>query len=189
MGERPLNAPTNRANRAVFLDRDGVLNRPVYRNGKSYPPESLKDFELLPRVAEACQKLKSKGFLLIVVTNQPDVGRGTQRLETVESMHLWLLQQLPLDAIEVCYDEHDSLRYKPAPGMLHAAAERLQIDLSKSFLVGDRWRDVDCGKNAGCTTFHVDHRTGEPLRSPADFTVGSLWEAATLITQPPSQSP
>ncbi len=75
------------ARAAVFLDRDGVLNRPVIRNGRPHPPASLEQFELYEDVADGCARLKAAGFLLVVITNQPDVGRGLQRRETVEAMH------------------------------------------------------------------------------------------------------
>ena len=140
--------------RAVFLDRDGVLNRPVVRNGKPYPPDTLEDFELLEGVPEALNSLSEKGFLLVVVTNQPDVARGTQSRDVVDQMHALLTQQLPIDDIRACFEEDSSSCrcYKPKPGMLIDAANELGIDLSSSYMVGDRWRDVGAGLNAGCDT-------------------------------------
>lgn len=167
--------------RAVFLDRDGVINRPRLHEGKSYPPSSVDEFELLPGVSEACVLLKNAGFLLIVITNQPDVGRGTQRKDTVEAMHALLFSLLPLDQIEVCYDERNEVLYKPAPGMIQKAAAEFGVNLELSFMVGDRWRDVDCGNRAGCRTIFIDSGLSEPLRSEPDFKVGSLLEAASLI--------
>ncbi len=167
--------------RAVFLDRDGVINRAYLHEGKSYPPKSLAEFELLPGVLEACTLLKKANFLLVVITNQPDVGRGTQDKDTVESMHQLLFSLLPLDRIEVCYDENNDFLYKPAPGMIQNSAVEFGVNLEASFMVGDRWRDVDCGKNAGCRTIFVDSGLSEPLHSEPDFKVGSLLEAASLI--------
>ena len=170
--------------RAVFVDRDGVINRSHVRNNKPYPPTRVEDFELLPGVAEACRKLKSSGFLLVLATNQPDVGRGTLARETVESMHVKMCAALPIDRVEVCYDPGQgklSECRKPAPGMLLCAARDLEIDLSQSWMVGDRWRDVDCGANAGCRTVFVDHGYDEKLRAKPDFTVQSLAEAADII--------
>lgn len=170
--------------KAVFLDRDGVINRPVVRNGKPYPPERVEDFELLPGVPEACAKLKAAGFLLVVATNQPDVGRGTMARETVEAMHAKMCAALPIDRVEVCYDpgkgEPSEFR-KPAPGMLLRAARELGIDLAKSWMVGDRWRDIDCGANAGCRTIFIDHGYDEKLRAQPHFTVRSLAGAAEII--------
>lgn len=169
---------------AIFLDRDGVLNRPVIREGRPVPPDTLAAFELLPGVAEACRLFKEACFLLVVVTNQPDVGRGTQSRTTVEAMHVKLCAWLPIDRIEVCYDSGDelsSLDRKPKPGMLLRAARELGIDLSRSYMVGDRWRDIDCGHAAGCTTIWIRSNYRESLRKPPHHTVGSLLEAAQLI--------
>ena len=170
---------------AVFLDRDGVINRALVRDGKPYPPSSLAEFEILPGVPEACAKLKQAGFLLVVATNQPDVGRGAMPKETVEALHGHLSRALPLDRIEACYhsgrsDSECDCR-KPKPGMLQRAARELRIDLPGSFMVGDRWRDIDCGHAAGCTTILVDYNYDEPLRQPPDYRVKSLREAADVI--------
>ena len=171
-------------NRAVFLDRDGVINRAVVRGGKPYPPATVEEFELLPGVEEACAILKSMGFLLVVATNQPDVGRGTQTKEDVEAMHATMRSRLPIDQVEVCYDPGQGIPSdfrKPAPGMLLRAARELRIDLPGSFMVGDRWRDIDCGAAAGCRTIFVDHGYDEELRRMPDFRVKSLREAADVI--------
>ena len=175
-------------NRAVFLDRDGVINRPLIRAGKPYPPARLDEFEILSGVREACQLLKKVGFLLVVVTNQPDVGRGTLAREAVETIHAWLLQQLPIDRVMTCF--HGGAVYgdpcecrKPRPGMLLQAAEALKIDLAKSFMIGDRWRDVDCGFNAGCQTIFVDWDYEENLKRDPDFNAHDLLDAAKLIEQ------
>jgi len=171
--------------RAVFLDRDGVLNRSILREGKPYPPTVLEDFVLLPGVPEACHRLKEAGFLLVVATNQPDVGRGTLPQSAVEAMHQQLQEWLPLDRIEVCYDpgggEPPSEFRKPRPGMLLRAARELEIDLARSFMVGDRWRDIDCGHAAGCTTVLIDYAYDEPIKTPPDYRAGSLWDAAQII--------
>ena len=173
--------------RAVFLDRDGVLNRPVVREGKPYPPASVEEFELYPEVLEACRQLKEAGFVLIVATNQPDVGRGTQRREVVEAMHDKLRAALPIDRIEVCYDAGgpgaSSEFRKPKPGMLLRAAREMSIDLARSFMVGDRWRDIDCGRAAGCVTVFIDRGYAEKLREQPHFQVGNLAEAASIMLE------
>ena len=175
-------------NRAVFLDRDGVINRPLIRAGKPYPPARLDEFEILSGVREACQLLKKVGFLLVVVTNQPDVGRGTLAREAVETIHTWMLQQLPIDRVMTCF--HGGAVYgdpcecrKPRPGMLLQAAEALKIDLAKSFMIGDRWRDIDCGFNAGCKTIFVNWDYEENLKRVPDFNAHDLLDAAKLIEQ------
>lgn len=174
--------------RAVFLDRDGVINRALVRDGKPYPPRSLEELEILPGVAEACAQLKAAGFLLIVATNQPDVGRGTLAQATLDQLHAYLRQQLPLDRIEVC--PHGGEKYgqpcdcrKPRPGMLLRAAGELGIDLTASWMVGDRWRDVDCGHAAGCRSIFIDYGYDEPLKALPDHRCASLKEAAELILQ------
>jgi D-glycero-D-manno-heptose 1,7-bisphosphate phosphatase len=179
--------------RAVFLDRDGVINRALVRNGKPYPPSSLDEFEILPGVAEACARLNAAGFLLVVATNQPDVGRGTVRQETVEALHAHMCRELPLDGVEVCYHPGQGASEcdcrKPRPGMLLRAARRLNIDLTRSFMVGDRWRDIDCGHAAGCITLLIDYVYDEPLRKPPHHRVKSLLEAADVILKLSPQSP
>jgi D-glycero-D-manno-heptose 1,7-bisphosphate phosphatase len=169
--------------RAVFLDRDGTVSRAIVRDGKPYPPATLDKLHLVDDAAEACRRLKAAGFLLILVTNQPDVGRGTQRKEVVEQMHALLLKQLPIDRIEVCYDsgEVPSEFRKPAPGMLLRAAKEMGIDLERSFMVGDRWRDIDCGHAAGCTTVFIDCGYREALRQQPDHRVKNLSAAAHII--------
>ena len=189
MGKRPVNeeertAPA-KSQRAVFLDRDGVINQPKVINGRPYPPLSIDEFILLPGVTEACAKLKQQGFLLIVATNQPDVGRGTLKLETVEAIHEHLRAALPIDRIEACYHPGRGASNcecrKPKPGMLQRAARELNIDLSRSWMVGDRWRDIDCGHAAGCRTILIDYGYDEPLKQLPDFRASNLLEAAGII--------
>jgi D-glycero-D-manno-heptose 1,7-bisphosphate phosphatase len=175
--------------RAVFLDRDGVLNRPVVRDGLPFPPANLGEFELYPDVVEGCRQLKDAGFLLIVVTNQPDVGRGTQSREAVEAIHGRLRENLPaIDGIEVCF--HAGSRRgepcdcrKPKPGMLLRAAETHGIDLKRSFLIGDRWRDIDCAHAAGCRAVFIDRGYREQVREKPEFIVTTFREAAAIILQ------
>ena len=174
---------------AVFLDRDGVINRALIRDGKPYPPPSVDEFEILPGVAEACAKLKQAGYLLVVATNQPDVGRGTLKREIVEAMHEHMQRVLPIDRVEVCYHPGKGASEcdcrKPRPGMLLRAAKEMNIDLTRSFMIGDRWRDIDCGHAAGVTTILIDYNYAEELRAQPDFTVSSFAEAAAVILATP----
>ena len=179
--------------RAVFLDRDGVLNVALVREGLPYPPATVQDFQICPEAPAACALLREAGFLLVVVTNQPDVERGMQQMETVETMHALLQKEIPLDRIEVCTAAGDASpgaqRRKPAPGMLLDAAQALQIDLSRSYMVGDRWRDIDCGHAAGCTTILIERNYSEKLRQRPHHYATDLLEAARLILSlepPPS---
>ncbi len=170
--------------RAVFLDRDGVINRAFVRDGKPFPPPTPQELEVLPGVPEALQELKSHGYELLVVTNQPDVGRGKQSRDALDLMHQALFSRLPLDDILVCChtDQDNCDCRKPLPGMLLEAARKHNIDLSASFMVGDRWRDIEAGYNAGCKTILIDYGYSErpPDRVP-DLRVGSLREAADWI--------
>jgi D-glycero-D-manno-heptose 1,7-bisphosphate phosphatase len=169
--------------RAVFLDRDGVLNASVIREGKPYPPDSLAALKILPGVDEALLRLRAAGYLNIVVTNQPDVATGKQRIEVVEAMHDRLLRELPLDGVKVCYhtDDQKCDCRKPKPGMLLQAAKDHDIDLPRSFLVGDRWRDVTAGQAVGCSCFFVDYGYDEKRPEKPYVPVKFLPEAVALI--------
>jgi D-glycero-D-manno-heptose 1,7-bisphosphate phosphatase len=168
---------------AVFLDRDGVLNRPVIRQGQPYPPCSVEELEVYPEAAASLRRLAAAGFVLVVVTNQPDVARGTQSREVVDAINRELCRQLPVAAIYVCFhDDDDGCRCrKPAPGLLLDAARDLGIDLNRSFMVGDRWRDVEAGRRAGCRTVLIDRHYAEPAARFPDVVTTALDEAASWI--------
>ena len=174
------------ANKAVFLDRDGVINRPIIVEGKPYPPRTVAEFAILPGVDQACVDLKNAGYLLVVVTNQPDVGRGILKKDVVEAIHETMMQHLPIDRVEVCYHAgaefgEDCKCRKPKPGMLINAANALDIDLARSFMIGDRWRDIDCGKRVSCRTIFIDWGYAESLRERPDFRAANLLDAAEWI--------
>src|SRR3990167_3898478 len=170
--------------KAIFLDRDGVLNQAVVKDGKPYPPASLDALHISNDVPTALALLKKAGFLLIGATNQPDVARGTTSRATVEAINARLLDTLPLDDIRVCYHDNDDQCNcrKPLPGLLLKAAEHYKIDLKKSFMVGDRWKDIAAGKRAGCKTVWLDYHYQEPFLTAApDFTTATLMGAASWI--------
>jgi len=162
--------------RAVFLDRDGVLNAAIVREGRPYGPASLDEMTVLPGVEEACARLKRAGYLLIVATNQPDVARGIISNGTVAAISETLQSRLALDEICVCpHDDADKCACrKPKPGLLLDAAQRWDIDLAQSFMVGDRWRDVEAGQAAGCRTVFLDYGYSEPRPEGADIVTSSL---------------
>jgi len=168
---------------AVFLDRDGVIVIPEFRDGRSFAPTTLDDFRLYDSAATELARLKIAGFLLVVVTNQPDVGRGIIPMAVLDEMHRRLAAALPLDLIESCpHDGKDGcLCRKPKPGMLLAAAARLPIDLSASFMVGDRATDIQAGCAAGCRTVFLDHQYDEPKPARCTFMVRSLKEAVDAV--------
>lgn len=171
--------------RAVFLDRDGVINRSIVRDGKGYPPDSLDQLEILPGVPEAIAALREAGFLIIVATNQPDVGAGKQRIEVVDAIHDRLRRELAIDDIRVCphVDGDRCACRKPRPGMLLEAARSWGIALERSFMVGDRWRDVEAGRAAGCRTAFVDYGYAEERPEAPDAIVDSLAAASRWILE------
>jgi D-glycero-D-manno-heptose 1,7-bisphosphate phosphatase len=176
--------------RAVFLDRDGVINRSEVRDGKAYAPRTLADFRLLPGVPAAVRALKQAGYLVIVATNQPDIGNGKVDAAVVDAMHERLRRVLPVDAIAVCphrQDEKCPCR-KPAAGMLTDAATHFRIDLTASFMVGDRWSDIVAGRTAGCYTVFVNRGYRETLTIKPDAVVTSLPAAARLILARPPKA-
>lgn len=170
-------------NKAVFLDRDGVLNRAVVRAGRPYPPACLSELELLPGVREACAVLRDAGYLLVMVTNQPDIARGTLTQGTLDQMNTWLARELHLDDVRVCpHDDRDACACrKPKPGLVTSAAQEHGIDLGLSFLVGDRWRDIEAGREAGVRTVFIDYGYREKCAPEPDCTVQNLAQAADWI--------
>ena len=169
--------------RAVFLDRDGVINRALVRNRKPYAPRHLGEFRLLPGAAEAVAQLKSVGFLIIVVTNQPDVGHGLTTAQTLEAMHARLRERVRVDAILVCPHRRDAgcdCR-KPKPGLIHRGAAEWGIDIRRSYLVGDRATDIVAGRAAGLYTVFLDRGYAEPLLDSPDAWAESLRQAVSKI--------
>ncbi len=173
--------------RAVFMDRDGVLNRPVVRNGQPHPPSRVEDFELYDDVADGCARLKAAEFLLVVITNQPDVGRGMQSREAVEAMHVKMQSALPsLDRIEICYHAGERCGEpcdcrKPRPGMILRAAAELKIYVSASYVIGDRWRDINCARASGCRAIFIERGYEESLHETPDFTVANFGDAVNAL--------
>jgi D-glycero-D-manno-heptose 1,7-bisphosphate phosphatase len=174
--------------RAVFLDRDGVVIEAVVREGKPYPPQTLQDVSIDPDAPKSLDQLQASGYKLILITNQPDVARGTQDRSAVEAINKLLRTRLPIDDCFVCYhddSDHCSCR-KPRPGLILMAAEQYNIDLTTSFVVGDRWRDIEAGHAAGCRTVWIDrgYREKWPAIQP-DARVTGLKEAAGWIVAQP----
>lgn len=173
-----------RGRKAVFLDRDGVIVVPEFRDGRSFAPVRLADYRFYPEVPAALSRLKAAGYLLVVVTNQPEVGRGLIAEEVLAEMHRRLQATFPVDSIKVCRHtgaEGCNCR-KPKPGMLLEAASELGISLPDSYMVGDRAGDAEAGRAAGCRTVFIDlGYTGEPKPESASFTVTSIKQAADVI--------
>ncbi|MGA2138784.1 MAG: HAD family hydrolase [Verrucomicrobiia bacterium] len=170
-------------NRAVFLDRDGVINRMFVRDGIPFAPTTLEQFAILPGVVEAIAALKNTGFRVIVATNQPDVGAGKVAREIVEAMNARVQQECRVDDVRVCYHtEVDRCACrKPKPGLLVDAARDWSLDLRASYMVGDRWRDIVAGHAAGCRTVLIDYNYSEQKAENPDIVVQSLEEASQRI--------
>ncbi len=169
--------------RAVFMDRDGVLIEAIVRDNKPYAATSAEDVRIIAGVREACADLRKQGFLLFLVTNQPDVARGKISRNFVDAVNNGLVAQLGLDGARVCdHDNTDNCPCrKPKPGLITQAAAEFGVDLNASYVIGDRWRDIEAGRRAGCCTVFIDYGYDEPLSSPPDHNAGSLLEAARWI--------
>lgn len=169
---------------AVFLDRDGVIVVPEFRDGRSYAPVTVEGFALYPQIAPSLQALKAEGFRIVVVTNQPDVGKGLISPAILAEMHRLMCEALPIDEVKVCTHTRDDACdcRKPRAGMLFAAARENGLSLIDSYMVGDRDSDVAAGKEAGCRTVFIDlSYTSEPKPPDPDWVVSSLQEAAAVI--------
>lgn len=169
--------------RAVFLDRDGVIVIPHFRDGRSFAPRSLQDFHIYPDAHASLLRLKQAGFAVAVVTNQPDVGNRLMDKSVLSDMHDMLARELPIDAIRTCTHRQDEACpcRKPKPGMIIDAARELDIDLSRSFMVGDRKSDIDAARAAGCIPVFIDHGYSEPGPDERARRVRSIAEAADFI--------
>jgi len=172
---------------AVFLDRDGVINHSIVREGKPYPPASIDELKLIPGAINSLKELAKEGYILIGVTNQPDVARGTQSREVVDAINSYIKAELPIVAIFTCYHDNkdDCLCRKPRPGLILQSAKEYDIDLAKSWMVGDRWKDIQAGQAAGVKTVFIDYHYNEIYNGlPADFTIEDMAALAEIILNP-----
>ena len=169
--------------KAVLLDRDGVINKAIIKNGLPTSPNSFDELEILPDVKESILRLKKLNFICIVVTNQPDVSRGKFSKDTVIKINNFLKKEIKLDDIFVCYhDDKDNCNCrKPKPGLLLQARKKWNVDFKKSFMIGDRWRDIQAGEKVGCKTIYLDYKYNEKKPKKPDFVSDSLLNAAHII--------
>lgn len=171
--------------RAAFLDRDGVINKAFVFNGIPRPPMNLQEVKILPGVREAINLFKKNNFEVVVVTNQPDVARGKQSLKAIQKINQLLQEELEIQYFYVCF--HDDLDQcecrKPKPGLLIRAASDLNLDLQRSYMVGDRWKDIAAGQAVQSKCFFINN--GYVEKSPdLPFTeVFSLIEAARIVIE------
>jgi len=169
--------------RAIFLDRDGIINEVIIKDGKPFSPRNIEEFVLLLGIDEFLKISKRFGFLNIVITNQPDISRRLLEISELNKMHKIIMDKLPIDDILVCiHDDMDNCDCrKPKPGLILKAAEKWNIDLSKSFMIGDRWKDVGAGKSAGCKTILLDALHNRDIT--ADYRVRSILEIPEIISR------
>lgn len=169
--------------KAIFLDRDGVINKVIMRDGKASSPWKLEEFEILPGVKECLEAFKEMGFLNIAFTNQPDVSRGFLEVEDLEKMHKIMKERLPIDEVKFCpHDNKDNCPCrKPKPGLILEAAKKYSIDLKRSYVIGDSWKDIKAGKAAGCKTFLLRREYNKDYQKDYDFEVYNLKETVDII--------
>jgi len=169
--------------KAVFLDRDGVINLPTIIDRKPFAPINLREFNLIAGVKDALYLLKEKGYLLIVITNQPDVARMKTSQKNINEINDVILKLLPITEIFTCFhDDNDNCDCrKPKPGQILQAAKKYRIDLNISYMIGDRWKDIEAGQKAGCRTVFIDYQYNEKQPTKYNFKAKSLYEAAKII--------
>lgn len=167
---------------AAFLDRDGVLNACLVKGDIPSPPSTISDIEILPGVKEAIELLKINNYLPIVITNQPDVARAKTSLSEVQEINQYVGKKTGISNFFVCPhdDIHNCICRKPKPGLIEMATKELGIDLSKSFLVGDRWRDIEAGQAMKLPSFFIDYSYRETQPKQPFIVVASLLEAVRI---------
>ena len=169
--------------KAIFLDRDGVINKIFIKNNLPFSPPSFDLLEILPGVKESIKRLKKLNFICLLITNQPDVSRGKIEKETVIKMNNYLKDEIKLDDVFVCYhDDDDNCKCrKPKPGLLLAACKKWNIDLKRSYMIGDRWKDIEAGRSVGCKTILIDYNYKETKPKNPNFTTDSLLNSVYII--------
>ena len=170
------------ARRAVFLDRDGVLNEVVTRNGAPESPRSLDELALAPDIG-AVAELREAGWLVFLITNQPDVARGNITVELLNEFHDRIRARVQLDDVRVCmHEDADACECrKPKPGMILDLAQEWGVDPTRSFVIGDMWRDVDAARAAGCRSILIRRDYNTDARPDAE--VQTLGEAVARVLE------
>lgn len=173
---------SSKIGKAAFLDRDGVINRSQLVDGVPKPPKSLSEVEILDGVIESIQLLKSGGFIPVVITNQPDVARGKAQVDDINTINSYISSVVKIDHFYTCFHDDSDMCgcRKPAPGLIYKAVEELQIDLSDSILIGDRWRDIQAGQTAGCKSYFIDYSYPEKQPKHPFIKVESLYHAVQI---------
>lgn len=172
-------------NKAVFLDRDGIINRAIIEKGKPYPPLRISKVYSIEGIKEVIEKIHEKGYLAIVVTNQPDVANHLVDKRTVDKINEYLKSIVKFDDVFTCYhNEKDNCDCrKPKVGLFIKAKGLYQIDFSKSFVVGDRWKDIEAGKNIGCKTIFVDYGYNEKRPKNPSYVIKNVTEISDILEE------
>ena len=170
-------------NRAIFLDRDGIINKPIIENGKPYPPQRMKDFKFLHEIHKLLKQLKILKFKLLIITNQPDVARGVQSKDQVDEFHGLIMNELPIDRIYTCFHDNDDLCNcrKPKPEMIFQGKKDFDLDLNDCWMIGDRSIDIEAGIAAGCRTIFLDNDYLEKKPEKADYKITHLNQIFEII--------
>ena len=173
----------NKTTKAIFLDRDGIINKVIMRNGEVSCPWKFNEFEIFPDAKPALKEFKKMGFLNIIFTNQPDVARGFLKMPELEKMHNFIIKELLADEIKFCpHDDSDNCSCrKPKPGLILQVAQKWGIDLEQSYVIGDSWKDIGAGKSAGCKTFLLNREYNKDTNCNHDFAVNNIEEAVEII--------
>jgi len=169
--------------KAIFLDRDGVLNKAPIINGIPQSPKEIDDVKIISKTYSALKKLKLMGFCLVIITNQPDFRRGTTSKTKLQTLNNHIGKLTKIQNIYTCFhdDLDNCLCRKPKPGLILMAANDLNIKLSESYLIGDRWKDIEAAQNAGVQGFFIDYKYKERQPELPYIAVDSLYHAATYI--------
>lgn len=177
--------PSGKRQPVVFLDRDGVLNQSLVREGKPYSPRKIEDVVILEGAKEAVSLLHENGFVTVVITNQPDVARGDLSSNLLSEINNSISKEVGVELFYSCeHDDQDNCECrKPNIGLFKKAIQELDLDASNSFMVGDRWKDIEAGQRAGCTCFFIDNNYSEKRPTPPFYTVTSVLEAAKIIVE------
>src|SRR3989344_4070411 len=168
-------------NKALFLDRDGIINKIIARDDKQTSPRSFEEFELTPGIKEILKEFKNRGFLNIIITSQPEVERGLVTKEEIDKMHDFIKDNLLIDDLLVCFhdDYHNCDCRKPKPGLFFGSAKKWDVDLSKSFMLGDTHKDIRAGRSAGVKTILIDTFYNQEVQP--DYRIKNFGEIFNLI--------
>ena len=168
--------------KAFFLDRDGILNKAIVRNGKPYAPITDEEFKINTKFLSTIKYLKSLNYILIIITNQPDVQKKILKRSQVNKFNLLLKNYFKIDDIFVSFSNNNkNYRRKPNPGMLLEAKNRWNINFRKSYFVGDRKSDIDAGTKVGVKTIFVDRNYKEKKPVNYNYKIKNLNKIKSLV--------